>query len=160
MLTYNLDYQEIILVHPTRRPIFAGKPTLLFGTSETFSYLNWYHGHSGYGSNKCFHRRWESQVNLLLRASTTTSCHTFDTLVTEMSTATAAPQYEVKLFVRPRRHPLFSTWPCRQQQIYNIKMKTQDKKCCRGICILPENSSNHVQSCDIALFYSKYGRNC
>ena len=42
-LSYNLAYQEIILVHPTRRQIFAGKPywvwhTLLFGTSETFSY--------------------------------------------------------------------------------------------------------------------------
>ena len=76
----------------------------------------------------------------------------FDTLVTEMSTATAAPQYEVKLIVRPRRDPLFSTWQSRQQQIYDIKMKTQDKKCCRGICILPENSSKHVQKLRYSTF--------
>ena len=38
-LSYDLAYQEIILVHPTRRQIFAGKNhTLLSGTSETQSY--------------------------------------------------------------------------------------------------------------------------
>ena len=41
-LSYNLAYQEIILVHPTRRQIFTCFTllTLLSGTSETFSYLH------------------------------------------------------------------------------------------------------------------------
>ena len=38
-LSYNLAYQEIILVHPTRRQIFAGYHTLLSGTSENESYI-------------------------------------------------------------------------------------------------------------------------
>ena len=37
-LSYNLAYQEFILVHPTSRQIFAGKHTLLSGTSESQSY--------------------------------------------------------------------------------------------------------------------------
>ena len=36
-LSYNLGYQEIISVHPTRRQIFAGKP---YSTSENESYMN------------------------------------------------------------------------------------------------------------------------
>ena len=39
-LSYNLGYQEIISVHPTRRLIFAGKPTPLSGTSENESYMD------------------------------------------------------------------------------------------------------------------------
>ena len=33
-LSYNLAYQEIILVHPTRHQIFAGIPGLVFFTSH------------------------------------------------------------------------------------------------------------------------------
>ena len=39
-LSYNLAYQETILVHLTRRHILLAKQTLLFTTSETFSYLS------------------------------------------------------------------------------------------------------------------------
>ena len=39
-LSYNLGYQESILVHPTRRPIFAGNHTRLSPTSENESYLH------------------------------------------------------------------------------------------------------------------------
>ena len=37
-LGYNLAYQEIISVHPTRRQIFLANHTLLSGTSENESY--------------------------------------------------------------------------------------------------------------------------
>ena len=38
-LSYNLAYQEIISVHPTRRQILLANRTLLSTISETLSYL-------------------------------------------------------------------------------------------------------------------------